>query len=576
MNQETYQQALDNLVKQLERRKLLLFLGSGASDPPAEELASRLAEGLSSGAWEKSILDVREKAKQAVADSIDEACDNSCGGKNRILETLDKNLDVLHAEYVGAVQKFADRLPEVALVYEAMHDRTELIQFLREQMKGREPKDHHRLLFSLPFDAIYTTHYDRLMEISEEGARRLQVISNYDKFMEVHRRDEEAKNKKIPYYKLHGCIEAGDVCITVEDQIKRHLSIREPHSLFSILRNEVGYKTVLFVGYSLVDTDLIEIIYSGYRQSTDGTGVDPVRSYAVIEHPNPFLKTYWLKEFNIQTIEVAPDKFFADLVHSYRQAQGEIHNRLDVKVSRDHPDIWKQFHRVVEAEAFATFVIFGGYEEDRSTVIGAELATICFQREDVATVELNLAEEGADLWVGADRFTALLKKVAQLLDGEIPDVGILDKFWRRADNWEARATLHVSQYWQDMFGEDNFNELNRVKDGQLTPEERQIQLELRETELAAAASDTFFRLLKRSLRRRRLMVVISHFEEIERDERLFDLVTQYFLNRLSKDIRNVGLILCRQAKDPIEFDKSISTYELVNIKQFSVGSGQGA
>ncbi len=107
-------------------------------------------------------------------------------------------------------------------------------------------------LVQLPWDVIYTTNYDNLVE----QAAQLPSIVPAGRIVPVFSAKEEVSQfgeSDVPYYKLHGSIEAantdeGRLILTREDYRYYELN-RKP--LFTRLKRELLRRTFVFIGYSL-------------------------------------------------------------------------------------------------------------------------------------------------------------------------------------------------------------------------------------------------------------------------------------------------------------------------------------
>ena len=511
-----YQAMLGSLAKNLGERNLVLFLGSGASEGAplagrnrslsAGGLARKLAEELTEYHWEQKIETLCDLCIKDVSRGIEGACDNRCGGRNAIIDTLRAHLNGLHSMVLEAVSSVANLdLAEVAWIYETERARSELLRVLRDELEGAQPKPIHRLLLSLPFSAIYTTNYDRLVETSQEGGRRLEVILDDGKFMELYRPEKLREKGKIPYFKLHGSIEASQAIITIEDKVKWHISLRNTE-VFRQLRLDVGMRPALFVGYNLLDMDLMEVIYSAFFTKFGGEpSAEPSPSYAVVPNSSVSLKQYWFKQYNIRIIDRDPEEFFSDLVAAYKKASKDERHR-SVDLALEYPDVWRPFNAALQSPGFGGCVLYG------NSTLPAVIATQMFNRyvrsSDMPVVHLNLLDNATEFSIGLHRFKKLLIDTARQLDNQLgSESDLWTKLNDRADEWGTNAHSAVATYWKDTIGQADPLNLARIQSGTMTPEEQKENQEVYEDNYVEAASRTFFRNLQKRRDKRKLSAV---------------------------------------------------------------------
>jgi len=175
------------LLEQLERRNVLLFVGEGISSgvlPSSAELASELAERCNYPAEEPKTI------------------------------------------------------PRVTGYYVlTTHDRHGLIDFLRDRLDkpGLEPSPSHRLIAQLRPRVIVTTTYDRLLEqaLREASIEYTPVVGND----EVAYGDEQ----KVLVVWLWGVLDRPDSVVITEDDRRQFLAGRE--NLSDVLRGELAQRT---------------------------------------------------------------------------------------------------------------------------------------------------------------------------------------------------------------------------------------------------------------------------------------------------------------------------------------------
>lgn len=159
----------------------------------------------------------------------------------------------------------------------------------------------HLALVQLPWDKIYTTNFDLLVEqASQSGlvqsAGRITVVESTSDDVSVLSEDD------IPYYKLHGSLDtantqAGKLILTKRDY-REYETYKRP--LFKRLKTALESRSFLFVGYSLVDPNFRAVL-DDCRDEL-GAKTFPL-SYAVIRSFTPIQQHYWREKYNIELIQ---------------------------------------------------------------------------------------------------------------------------------------------------------------------------------------------------------------------------------------------------------------------------------
>ena len=136
-------------------------------------------------------------------------------------------------------------------------------QYIASILGDYEPADFHCLIPTFKWKAIFTTNYDRIVELSYEkqGGKALQdvvpLFSNVDKIDEISR-----SQKNVPLVKLHGCItrtsDESTRMIITPDQYVTFSKGRE--NLYSYLKELGKSHPIVFIGYSMQDPDLRSIL----------------------------------------------------------------------------------------------------------------------------------------------------------------------------------------------------------------------------------------------------------------------------------------------------------------------------
>jgi tetratricopeptide (TPR) repeat protein len=183
--------------------------------------------------------------------------------------------------------------------------------YLFSQFKDFKPGVVHLALVQLPWDKIYTTNFDLLVE--QAASSGLVASAGAIKVIESTTADVSVLSEEdIPYYKLHGSLDiantqAGKLILTKQDY-REYEKYKKP--LFKRLKTDLESRTFLFLGYSLADSNFREVL-DGCREEL-GAQTLPL-SYAVVKHFTPIQKEYWRDKYNIELIEADAVEFMTIL-----------------------------------------------------------------------------------------------------------------------------------------------------------------------------------------------------------------------------------------------------------------------
>lgn len=149
----------------------------------------------------------------------------------------------------------SDDLKVVAKEYEEMYDRDRLIQIL-EKVLAFDPEDmsDHETLTKIPhFHTIITTNYDTLLE-DAYGSDAYVVRTTKDCV-------NHPKDKTI-IYKIHGDLIARNNIVITQDDYYDYFNPkkRKEPFLWSTIASQILTKDILFIGYSLEDGNVFQLI----------------------------------------------------------------------------------------------------------------------------------------------------------------------------------------------------------------------------------------------------------------------------------------------------------------------------
>jgi hypothetical protein len=138
----------------------------------------------------------------------------------------------------------------------------------------------HQAIVDLGFPIIYTTNYDRWLEIAHERRRKPYTkVANVGDFTRI-------RDGVVQIVKLHGDFDGDDSLVLTETSYFDRLTFDSPLDIK--LRSDAIGKAILFVGYSLSDINVRYLLYKLYRLWADSPfAMARPRSYVFLSRPNP-------------------------------------------------------------------------------------------------------------------------------------------------------------------------------------------------------------------------------------------------------------------------------------------------
>jgi len=221
---------------------------------------------------------------------------------------------------------------------------SELNRYLFDLFNSFSPGPAHKTIVRLPWDAIYTTNYDLLIEnaaggSAEEGVTIRPIFSlhtNLDQFVE----------SDVLYYKLHGSIdfantEEGRLILTNEDY-RYYERFRKP--LFQRLSRDIIGRTLVFIGYSLGDPNFRQVL----EDARDELGARTLpHSYAVRPGFESVEAAFWKSKYNIELLDIGGEEFLTALQETWEVEERSI-IPFEVRRSRHYVELDRgaRFERV--------------------------------------------------------------------------------------------------------------------------------------------------------------------------------------------------------------------------------------
>jgi hypothetical protein len=231
--------AAEELANSIKQRRVILFVGAGVS----------MSVGLPS--WQKLI--------------------------EHMAEELDLDKDMIgspDASYQMLAEYYRLRKGSLAPLRDWL-DRNWSVS--REKVKASRL---HRLIVSLDFPIIYTTNYDRNLEVAFEIYRR--------DFVKIANAKDLAKANQdaTQIIKYHGDFDDDTSLVLAETDYFDRLSFDSP--LDVKFRSDALGRTVLFIGYSMSDMNIRLLLHRLWQTwSRSGYEKDRPRSFVFMPDPNP-------------------------------------------------------------------------------------------------------------------------------------------------------------------------------------------------------------------------------------------------------------------------------------------------
>ena len=183
-----------------------------------------------------------------------------------------------------AISAFAYEFGRIRLVDE--------LRRLLYQGVARPGRVHHAFC-SLPFDVVRTTNFDSLLEQGYDAvARAYRVI------VEEEQLSAGTDPRTVSLLKLHGDLEHPHRLVVVEEDYDRF--IRTNPLMVTYLSNLLTTRTALFIGYSLDDPDMRQIL--GLVQERLGSLAR--QAYVLTVGDSPYAVTRFERR-NVRCIRVA-------------------------------------------------------------------------------------------------------------------------------------------------------------------------------------------------------------------------------------------------------------------------------
>ncbi len=181
--------------------------------------------------------------------------------------------------------------------------------FIKSYFENLVPASFHLKIPLFRWRALFTTNYDRLLEIcyeiqSDKVQSLMPILSNKDNIDETR-----VTNENIPLVKLHGCITR-----THDDELPLILTVDQYNDSFKSRKRlfdylyELAYdNTIIFVGHSLQDANIRSVMLKLEREAPHGQ-----RHYLIKPGINDIEKAFWAEK-RISAIGITFEDFINEI-----------------------------------------------------------------------------------------------------------------------------------------------------------------------------------------------------------------------------------------------------------------------
>lgn len=215
--------------------------------------------------------------------------------------------------------------------------RNSLIELLQKQFQFTPAKmDDHQALAKIPhFHNIFTTNYDTLLEHSYT-----------DDICQVIKKDADCAylddKKPVRVFKIHGDFTNQDFVVITSSDYDNFYKNRPNPQMWDIVKNDFLTKHILFIGYSLADDNILDII----KNISETVNKNQKDMFLIAPKISP-INQGKLKKMKVHYYDAFASDFFA-----------ELKKELDDNIGMDFR------HHKVSAETFARYCQLHGFNPD--------------------------------------------------------------------------------------------------------------------------------------------------------------------------------------------------------------------
>ena len=215
---------LNQVIEGIRREQVVLFLGAGFSLKAGAPSGKKLVEAIKSRMTDAELKDEWDEKRG------------------------DEKGEMSLTKVSGVYERLYDREPLLALIEAALHCTIDKL-------------DDHWNLTKIPhFHTIITTNYDTLLE------------DTYGDECHVIRTASDCINRPIDktcIYKIHGDLQAKEQIILTDDDYTEFFESNRGNSIWAAVKDELLSHDVLFIGYSLDDTNIFKVLQEINKDTRD-------------------------------------------------------------------------------------------------------------------------------------------------------------------------------------------------------------------------------------------------------------------------------------------------------------------
>ena len=209
------------------------------------------------------------------------------------------------AKHVVMTEEEGYSLSEIVDYADAGPGRRKVVTFIVESLRGLTPAPALKELAAMPWASIFTVNFDDLIEQCFEESGDATFVSI------TAPRDLDAPRiaNATPLVKLHGSIRTPNerdlgFVLTQQDFVRSETRRR---SLYRLLVDRMQAEEVIFIGFSLRDSDFARVINEVHEAVDRQLDLVP-RSYAVIPDPPPFARQAW-DQRKVELLDTTMEEF---------------------------------------------------------------------------------------------------------------------------------------------------------------------------------------------------------------------------------------------------------------------------
>lgn len=166
--------------------------------------------------------------------------------------------------------------------------------------------DDHNLLAKIPhFRRIFTTNYDTLLE--DSYAKNDVCVVRNDA-------DCAYMNKPFTVVKVHGDFTDPDSVVITSDDYKQFFTANKNPIMWDWVKTEFATKNILFIGYSLEDNNILDII----QKVSDAQGNNQNEMFLIAPGISPE-KQEKLKELKVHYFDAVANVFLTQLIEELKE-----------------------------------------------------------------------------------------------------------------------------------------------------------------------------------------------------------------------------------------------------------------